>query len=168
MKKLFLIIFLGFLSINGKAQGWVGSKGYTTHFYRRMLKSIDGVLYGVSIPGYNYYTVLIKVPTKRYDSFTVPSEVEGISFGAFYGCNIGTLYLPQKFEEIGGDAFVGANIENFVVVSEPADAVQQTQEKNEDGKEVARYNLNGARLPKPQKGINIVQTTSGTYKEIVK
>ncbi len=67
-------------------------------------KSVDGVLY--SKDG----SLLIKCPTRKTGSFTVPSSVKKIAEGAFENCNkLTRITIPDSVTYIGKECFVNAS-----------------------------------------------------------
>ncbi len=78
--------------------------------------SLDGVLYSKAMDRLMFYP-----PNKPDLSFTVPSTVSIVDYGAFMTVrNVETLYIPASVIHIGNDAFTLSSVRNIYCYGMPA------------------------------------------------
>lgn len=173
MKKIVCLLLL--LSVCfANAQNVITDKGY---FY-----SPNGF---ICVDG-NIYTSDMKTMVKAHDNVSssgqsitikIPSGAEIIPSHLIYSpigkkvasgnANSYCVVIPSSVKYISVDAFLVPNIYFESGENDVSSTVQNV--RKQDSIELARYNIHGERLLKPQKGINIVQMSNHTsYKEYVK
>ena len=113
------------------------------------------------------------------DKFYVIDGCETIASGAFQGKTDTKVYIPSSVKYIAPDAII-SRVASSSMPNSFGGIQDGCREQSGSGAvnapvaapnatEVARYNVQGVRLPKPANGINIVQYSDGTAtKELVK
>lgn len=115
------------------------------------------------------------------NEFYVIDGCETIASGAFQGKTSTTVYIPSSVKYIAPDAIISRTAYSGQTMTNSFGGIQDgCREQSGSGAanapvadpnatEVARYNIQGIRLPEPANGINIVQYSDGTAtKELVK
>lgn len=197
MKKLILLLTVFFTCLGVKAQeattdyiyssdGFEVKEGYLSlnftygevEYKCRGLYSKDGkvlvsAMYSQSKGNSGYFN--------SSNEFYVIDGCEVIASGAFQGKTSTTVYIPSSVKYIAPDAIISRTAYSGQSMTNSFGGIQDgCREQSGSGAanapvadpnatEVARYNVQGVRLPEPANGINIVQYSDGTAtKELVK
>ena len=193
MKKLILLLTVFFTCLGVKAQevttdyiyssdGFEVKEGYLTlnftYYYKcRGLYSKDGKVLVSAM-----YSQLKESDDEYFRSssdFYVIDGCETIASGAFQGKTETTVYIPSSVKYIAPDAIIsrvaGSSMPNSFggiqdgCREQSGSGAVNAPVADPNATEVARYNVQGVRLPEPANGINIVQYSDGTAtKELVK
>lgn len=198
MKKLILLLTVFFTFLGVKAQeattdyiyssdGFEVKEGYLirsfgngdVEYKSRGLYSKDGKVLVAAI-----YSQSKSSSSNNYNSsneFYVIDGCETIASGAFQGKTSTTVYIPSSVKYIAPDAIISRTAYSGQSMTNSFGGIQDgCREQSGSGAanapvadpnatEVARYNVQGVRLPEPANGINIVQYSDGTAtKELVK
>ncbi len=152
-----------------------GYLGATNFDASNTIKSIDGVLYIIydDIP-----VALVKYPAMNpREEFEVPSTVRRICNNAFQGTKyLKTLKLHNIVTQgryvclnIGESAFNDSSIENFVVIENDGDVVDNsTAPTLAPRKEIATYDLAGRKTSGKQEGLQIVLYDDRSTEKVMK
>lgn len=122
------------------------------------------------------------------ESIILPQNIDSIAWHAFWGCynlksitslnptppivedgnefpyTTATLYVPTGSKEAYQVANFWKDFMNIVEIDDPDGIQPATFEKT---KNATIYDLNGKKLDKPQKGINIIRMSDGTSRKVL-
>lgn len=198
MKNLILLLTVFFTFLGVKAQeatteyiyssdGFEVKEGYITRsstyedieYKSKGLYSKDGKVLVAAI--YSQSKSASSTYFSSCNEFYVIDGCETIASGAFQGKTSTTVYIPSSVKYIAPDAIISRSTYSGQTLTNSFGGIQDgCREQSGSGAvnapvadpnatEVARYNVQGVRLPEPANGINIVQYSDGTAtKELVK
>jgi hypothetical protein len=183
MKKFFLFLVCCITALSSFGQSQITDKGLVyseggfkiievkdtaNTYYSEGLYSSDGKVLVMAMHYSSYFyvaygTEVIAKNAFRYDGGTIyiPSTVKYIDPDAF-----SAFYKGSS----SGYAFYIDDVKTKQIVTDNVSAVSQAKVDNNakgNAKEVARFNLQGQKLSKPEKGINIVELANNTAKKVL-
>lgn len=171
MKRIILIASLLMAAMTAVAQDQITDKGYfyspqgfacsNGSLYTADMKTLVRAGYRSVSPREDIYFVgyIVEVPS---GAEVVPSNMVYAPQGRQFSGDEGSCYavvLPSSVKYIATDAFMSP----FVLFFAGESAVNAVDEvRDDDVKELARFNVQGQRLSGPQPGVNVVLRSDGT------
>lgn len=179
MKRVLLFIALSLMSAYTLAQSQITEKGYFYSPFGFVCK--DGNIYTADMKTLVRYGYKSKYGRTGYYSYDIhiPEGAEVIPSNLLYHPTPHhdirstedvdyKVYIPSSVRYIAVDAFMFAFV-SFESTDGIGDSANEITQSNEKVKEIARYNLSGQKINRPEMGINIVMMSNETVKkELVK
>ena len=120
----------------------------------------------ITAQGFEYKktNTLLKSSNAKWESISSPGNI--MMHATLSELIPGTEYAYRAFVETGSQRFYGS-VQTFTTPGEPISQLESCLMENDDVTIKAYYNLQGIRIEKPIKGINIVVFSDGTSKKIM-
>jgi hypothetical protein len=179
MKKFFLFVVCCFTALCSFGQSQITDKGliYSEGGFKIIKVGDQNMGYSSGLYSNDGKVLVMMVENHRNDGFLIAYGTEVIAKNTFR--NGWMVRIPSTVKYIDPGAFSGMkdgstcdyliyidDIKTKQIMADDAAAVSKVN-VDENAKEVARFNLQGQKLSKPDKGINIVQLANHTAKKVL-
>lgn len=182
MKKFFLFVVCCFTALCSFGQSQITDKGliYSEGGFKIIKVGEQNIGYSTGLYSNDGKVLVMMLKNDCNDGLLIAYGTEVIAKNAFRAFSLGwTVRIPSTVKYIDPGAFSGMkdgstceygmyidDIKTKQIMADDAAAVSKVN-VDENAKEVARFNLQGQKLSKPDKGINIVQLANHAAKKVL-